>query len=73
MLRVSAIEKALPDDLRRTAGDHPLIAVVAAAALGFYLGRSHGKAILTALVGMGISAGSVNARRMLGLASERRG
>jgi hypothetical protein len=71
MLRVTALEKALPDDVRRIARDHPFIAIVAATALGFYLGRGHGRAILTALVGAGISAGSVGARRMLGL-SERR-
>lgn len=72
MLRVSAIEKALPDDVRRIAREHPLVAIVAATALGFYLGRGHGRAILTALVGVGISAGSVNARKMLGIAPARR-
>lgn len=73
MLRVTALEKALPDDVRRISREHPFFAIAAATVLGFYLGRSHGRAILTALVGAGISAGSVGARRMLGLTpAERR-
>lgn len=68
MLRVSAIEKGLPDDVRRIAREHPFVAIVGATVLGFYLGRSHGRAILTALVGVGVSAGTVNARKMLGIA-----
>jgi hypothetical protein len=72
MLRVSAIEKALPDDVRRIAREHPFVAITAATVLGFYLGRSHGRAILTALVGVGISAGSANARKVFGIAPARR-
>ena len=67
MIRVSAIEKALPDDVRRTIRDHPLLALTAGALAGYYLGRGYGKEILTALVGVGISAGATNARRMLGV------
>jgi hypothetical protein len=67
MIRVAAIEKALPDDVRRTIRDHPLLALTAGALAGYYLGRGYGKEILTALVGVGISAGATNARRMLGV------
>ncbi len=71
MLRVSAIERALPDDLRRTFRDHPILAITAGALLGFYLGRRHGREILTALVGVGLTAGASSARRMLGVARVR--
>jgi hypothetical protein len=67
MIRVAAIEKNLPDDVRRTIKDHPLLALTAGALAGYYLGRGYGKEILTALVGVGISAGASNARRMLGV------
>ena len=67
MIRVSALEKALPDDVRKTVRQHPVIALAAGALAGYYLGRSYGKEILTALVGVGISAGATNARRMLGV------
>jgi hypothetical protein len=67
MIRVDAIEKKLPDDVRRTIKDHPLLALTAGALAGYYLGRGYGKQILTALVGVGISAGASNARRMLGV------
>ena len=75
MIRVAAIEKKLPDDVRRTIKDHPLLALTAGALAGYYLGRGFGKEILTALVGVGISAGASNARKMLGVpppASRRR-
>jgi hypothetical protein len=67
MIRVDAIEKKLPDDVRRTIKDHPLLALTAGALAGYYLGRGYGRQILTALVGVGISAGASNARRMLGV------
>jgi hypothetical protein len=67
MIRVAAIEKNLPDDVRRTIKDHPLLALTAGALAGYYLGRGYGKEILTALVGVGISAGASSARRMLGV------
>lgn len=67
MVRISALEKAVPDDIRRTVRDHPVIALGVGALAGYYLGRSFGKEILTALVGVGISAGATNARRMLGV------
>jgi uncharacterized membrane protein YebE (DUF533 family) len=72
MLRVSAIESALPDDLRRTFRDHPILAITAGALVGFYLGRSHGREILSALVGVGLTAGASSVRRMLGVAPEPR-
>jgi len=67
VIRISQLEKALPDDVRRTVRDHPLIAIVTGALAGFYVGRSHGREILTALVGLGVSAGAANARRLLGV------
>jgi len=71
MIRISALEKALPDDIRRTVRDHPVVAIAAAALAGFYLGRGYGREILTALLGVGISAGATNARRMLGVEPPR--
>jgi hypothetical protein len=67
LVRISSLEKALPDDVRRTVRDHPFLAIVAGALAGFYVGRSHGREILTALVGVGVSAGAANARRLLGV------
>jgi len=67
MIRVSALEKALPDDWRRAVRDHPFLSIAGAALVGVYLGRSHGRAILAALVGVGVSAGTVSARRILGV------
>ena len=71
MIRVKAIEKALPDDVRRTVRDHPVLAIAAGALAGFYLGRSHGRELLAALIGVGISAGASSARRMLGVEPAR--
>jgi hypothetical protein len=71
LVRISSLEKALPDDVRRTVRDHPLLTIVAGALAGFYVGRSHGREILTALVGVGVSAGAANARRLLGVEPRR--
>ncbi|HEY6066310.1 MAG TPA: hypothetical protein VIY96_09155 [Thermoanaerobaculia bacterium] len=67
MLRISAIEKALPDDLRRTARDHPFLVIAVGTFAGYYLGRNHGRTILSALISLGIAAGTSTARRMLGV------
>jgi hypothetical protein len=67
MVRISALEKAVPDDIRRTVRDHPVIALAVGALAGYYLGKGFGKEILAALVSVGISAGATNARRMLGV------
>ena len=72
MIRVAALEKALPDDVRRPVREHHVIAIAAGALAGFYLGKGFGREILTALVGVGISAGVTNARRMLGVEPSRR-
>ncbi len=72
MIRIPSLEKALPDALRRAVREHPLLAIAAGALVGFYLGRSHGREILSALVGVGISAGAANARRMLGVTAAAR-
>jgi hypothetical protein len=71
MIRVAALEKALPDDVRRPVREHPVIAIAAGALAGYYLGKNYGREILTALVGVGISAGATNARRMLGVEPSR--
>ncbi len=65
MFRISALEKALPDDVRRTARNHPVIALAVGAVVGFFLGRSHGREILSAGAAIGISAGLSSARRAL--------
>lgn len=67
MIRVSSLEKALPDDLRRTVRNHPFLALAAGALAGFYLGRSHGREVLSALIGVGVSAGAAGAKRALGV------
>jgi hypothetical protein len=67
MIRISAIEKAMPDDIRRAVREHPILTIVGGAFLGYYLGKSHGRAILAALVSVGITAGASSARRMLGV------
>lgn len=72
MIRISALEKALPDDVRKTARSHPFLAITAGAIVGYYLGRSHGRMILSALVALGISAGTSTARKMLGVAEPPR-
>jgi uncharacterized membrane protein YebE (DUF533 family) len=71
LVRISSLEKALPDDVRRTVRDHPLLAIVAGALAGFCIGRSYGREILTALVSVGVSAGAANARRLLGVEPRR--
>jgi len=71
LVRISSLEKALPDDVRRTVRDHPLLAIVAGALAGYSIGRSYGREILTALVGVGVSAGAANARRLRGVEPRR--
>lgn len=71
MLRIPALEKALPDDIRRSARDHPLIALALGAVVGYYLGRSHGREILSAGAALGVSAGLTSARRALGVEPRR--
>jgi succinate dehydrogenase/fumarate reductase flavoprotein subunit len=72
MIRISAIEKALPDDVRKTARSHPFVTIAAGALVGYYLGRNHGRTILSALVAFGLSAGTSTARKMLGVESPPR-
>ena len=71
MFRITPLEEALPDDVRRTARDHPFIAITVGAIVGFYLGRSHGREILSAGAALGISAGLTSARRALGVEPRR--
>jgi hypothetical protein len=72
MIRVEAIEEALPKDVRKTIRSHPFLVLSAGALVGYYLGRNHGRGLLTALVGVGISAGTSSARKMLGVEPPRR-
>jgi len=71
LVRISSLEKALPDDVRRTVRDHPLLAIVGGALAGYTIGRSYGREILTALVGVAVSAGAANARRLFGVEPRR--
>lgn len=71
MFRIPALEKALPDDLRRTVRDHPFVVIALGAVVGFYLGRSHGREILQAGTALGISAGLTSARRAFGIEPPR--
>ncbi len=71
MFRIPALEKALPDDVRRTARNHPVIALALGSIVGFYLGRSHGRELLSAGAALGISAGLARARGALGIEPRR--
>jgi hypothetical protein len=72
MIRVPSLEKSLPDELRRSVRDHPWLSITAGALVGFYFGRNHGREILTALVGVGVSAGAARARSLLAVESSPR-
>jgi hypothetical protein len=67
MMRVEPLEKALPSDWRRVVRDQPILAVVAAFAAGVYLGKQHGRQLLSALVSVGIAASVEGARRRFGI------
>jgi hypothetical protein len=71
MFRIPAIEKALPDDVRRTVRDHPFVVIALGAVVGYYLGRTHGREILQAGAALGISAGLTSARRAFGIEPAR--
>jgi hypothetical protein len=67
MTRVEPIEKALPSEWKKVVRDQPLLAVCAAFAAGVYLGRHHGRQLLSALVSVGIATAVDAGRRRLGL------
>ena len=69
MIRIAPLEKALPKEWRQTVRDHPWVSISAAAVAGVYLGRNHGRQLLAALVGVGLTVASETVRRALGLAS----
>jgi hypothetical protein len=67
MLRIEALEDSLPKTWRRAVRDHPWLAVSAAAGTGFYLGRNHGRQLLSALVSVALSVGVESVRRAMGV------
>jgi hypothetical protein len=67
MLRIEALEDSLPKTWRRAVRDHPWIAVSVAASAGFYLGRNHGRQMLSALVSASLSVGVESVRRAIGV------
>jgi hypothetical protein len=66
MLRIEPIERALPSDWKRVVRDQPLLAICAAAATGIYLGRHHGRRLLSAFVSVGIATAVETARQRFG-------
>jgi uncharacterized membrane protein YebE (DUF533 family) len=66
MVRVEPLEKALPPDWRRLVRDQPLLSVVAGFVAGVYLGRRHGRQLLSALVSIGIAAAVDGAQKRFG-------
>jgi len=67
MIRIEPIENTLPKDWRRAVRDHPWLSVCAAAAVGFYLGRNHGRQLLSSLVSVGVAVGVEQLRRAVGI------
>jgi hypothetical protein len=66
MLRIEPIERALPSDWKRVVRDQPLLAICAAAAAGIYLGRHHGRRLLSAFVSVGVATAADAARQRFG-------
>jgi hypothetical protein len=71
MIRIEPLEDSLPKDWRRAIRDHPFLAVSIAAALGVYVGRNHGRQLLSALVRSGLAFGVARLRGALGLAPDQ--
>ncbi len=63
MTRVEPIERALPSDWKRVIRDQPLLSVCAALAAGIYLGRHHGRQLLSAAVSLGVATAVDEAKR----------
>ena len=58
MIRIEAIERALPRDWRAIIRDHPFLSLAVAAAAGVYLGRNHSRELLGAVTTAGVGLGS---------------
>lgn len=67
MIRIEPIENTLPKDWRRAIRDHPWLSVGVAAAVGFYLGRNHGRQLLSSLASVGVAVGIEQLRRAVGI------
>lgn len=72
MLRIDPLETALPRDLRESIRDHPWVAIAVGAAAGFYLGRNHGRFLLSALATAGIAVGAERLKALGGTSRETR-
>ncbi len=73
MIRIEPIERAVPSEWKRVVRDQPLLSVCAALAAGVYLGRRHGRQLLSTLVSVGIASTMEGVRRRFGLPEERGG
>jgi hypothetical protein len=62
-MRIAAIESALPRDWREIIRSHPFLSLVAAAVVGAYLGRNHGREVLAAASSAGIAVGTARLQR----------
>ena len=66
MTRVEPIERALPSDWKRVIRDQPLLSVCAALAAGIYLGKHHGRQLLSAAVSLGLTMAVEGTKRRFG-------
>jgi hypothetical protein len=66
MTRVEPIERALPSDWKRVIRDQPLLSVFAALAVGIYLGKHHGRQLLSAAVSLALTTAIEGAKHRFG-------
>ncbi|MDQ2979158.1 MAG: hypothetical protein M3R62_08050 [Acidobacteriota bacterium] len=66
MTRVEPIERALPSDWKRVIRDQPLLSVCAALAAGIYLGKHHGRQLLSAAVSLALTTAIEGAKQRFG-------
>ena len=66
MIRIEPIERALPSYWKRVVRDQPLLSLCAAVAVGIYLGRHHGRQLLSALVSVGLATTVEEAKKRFG-------
>jgi len=67
LTRIEPIERAMPSEWKKVVRDQPLLALCGAFAIGVYLGKHHGRQLLSALVSVGISTAVDTGRRRFGL------
>ena len=66
MVRIEAIERAIPRDWRRIICEHPWLSLAVGATAGAYLGRNHSRLLLSAVTTAGIAVVSQKWRELTG-------